>query len=129
MRYLSDEELKTASRFLFLSMALIVMRQDKYSLENVSFKIKGPYMELLNEMIKEAADESNKLRSIMKKQDMKVVTLHQTKSFSSYLFICRGREEERHYFNPVIRQKVESILEEFMRKALQPSQPSVSANT
>lgn len=129
MCYLSDEELEVASRFLFLSMALVVMRQDINTIETGSFKIKEPYLELLNKMTKEATFERSKLRSIMKKQDIKVVTLHQHDTFSSYLFICRGREERRKYVNQAIRKKVEAILKELMDKVQQPSQSSASANT
>lgn len=129
MRYLNDEELEAGSRFLFLSMALIVMQQDIRTIETGSFKIKEPYMKLLDNMMKEATNERRKLRSVMKKQDIKVVTLDQNDSFSSYLFICQGREEMRHYFNPAIRKKVEAILGELMHRAQQPSQSSASANT
>lgn len=129
MRYLSDEELEVAARFLFLSMALIVIQQDIHTIEAGSFKIKEPYIELLGRMTTEATNERSKLRSVMKKKDIKVVPLNQNDSFSSYLFICQGREEKRNYFNPAIRKKVKTIMEELMHKVRQPSQSSVSVNT
>ncbi|MEW9675004.1 hypothetical protein ABRT01_02240 [Lentibacillus sp. L22] len=129
MRYLSDEEIEVASRFLFLSMALIVMEQDMQTIESGSFKIKEPYMELLDRMTTEAMNERRKLRDVMRKKHMKVVTLNKNDSFSSYLFLCEGREEKRNYFNPAIRKKVEAIIHELMHRALPLFQPSASANT
>src|SRR5699024_323762 len=93
------------------------------------FKIKEPYIEILGKMTTEATNERSKLRTVMKKKDIKVVTLNQNDSFSSYLFICQGREEKRNYFNPAIRKKVKAIMEELMHKVQQPSQSSVSADT
>src|SRR5699024_2858423 len=51
MRYLSEDELKLATRFLFLSMAIIVMEKDIQHIQRGAFKIKEPYTELLGKMI------------------------------------------------------------------------------
>lgn len=129
MRYLNEEELQTASRFLFLSMAIVVIQQDIQHVQQGAFKIKEPYIALLEKMISEALDERRQLRQTMHKNNIKVVTLNKNDSFSSFLFLCQNREEKRNYFNPAIRKKVESIVQELMHKALPPYQHPVSANT
>ncbi|GAA0596437.1 hypothetical protein GCM10009001_10680 [Virgibacillus siamensis] len=129
MRYLSEEEFQLASRFLFLSMAMVVIQQDIQHIQNGSFKIKEPYMDLLEKMNTEAANERRQLRKSMQKNKLKVLTLNKNDSFSSFLFLSNGREEKRNYFNPAIRKKVEVIIQELMQKALPPYQHSVSANT
>lgn len=122
MRYLRDEELKLASRFLFLSMAMVVIQQDIQYIQKGAFKIKEPYIELLEKMATEAANERKSLRQEMKKGNIQVVALHKNDTFSSYLFLSQGREEKRNYFNPAIRKKVEAIVQELMQKALPPYQ-------
>lgn len=129
MRYLNDEELQLASRFLFLSMAIVVIQQDIQTIRQGTFKIKEPYIELLEKMNTEAANERRKLRKKMKDKKIRVVTLSQNDSFSSYLFLCRGREEKRNYFNPAIRKKVETIMQELMQKALPPYQHYAALDT
>ncbi|WP_163971992.1 hypothetical protein [Oceanobacillus halotolerans] len=128
MRYLNEEELQLASRFLFLSMAIVVMKQDAQHIQEGAFKIKEPYMELLGTMTTEATEERKQLRKKMKAKDIQVITLNKNDSFTSFLFLCQGREEKRNYFNPAIRKKVESLIHEFMLKALQPYQDYASAN-
>ncbi|MFC4559181.1 hypothetical protein ACFO3D_13360 [Virgibacillus kekensis] len=128
MRYLDEEELQLASRFLFLSMAMVVIQQDLQHIQNGAFRIKEPYSELLEKMNTEAANERRGLRKKMLNKDIKVISLNKNDSFSSFLFLCRGREEKRNYFNPAIRKKVENILRELMQKALQPYQHHASAN-
>lgn len=120
MRCLSEEELTLASRFLFLSMAIIVIEQDIRHIKNGLFKIKEPYLELLGRMASEATNERRKLRTEMNAKKIQVILLNKNDSFSSYLFLCQGREEKRNYFNPAIRKKVEAIIQELMRKALRP---------
>lgn len=116
MRFLTDEEYKIASRFLFLSMAIIVIRQDIKHIEQGLFKIKQPYINLLHTMESLALAERKELRREMKKLQMDVVTLNKNDSFSSFLFLCQGREEKRNYFNPAIRKKVEVIIQEQLFK-------------
>ncbi|GGJ92058.1 hypothetical protein GCM10007063_13320 [Lentibacillus kapialis] len=117
MRYLNDEELQLASRFLFLSMAMVVIQQDLHNIRHGTFKIKEPYTDLLEKMNTEAANERRELQKMMQDKKIRVVALNKNDSFSSYLFLCRGREEKRNYFNPAIRKKVETIIQELIQKA------------
>ncbi|WP_027963889.1 hypothetical protein [Halalkalibacillus halophilus] len=114
MQYLTDEEGQTASRFLFLSMAIVVLEKDIQQIESGPFKIKEPYLELLRRMIHQARTERRHLRKRMDNQKMDVVFTQKNETFSTYIFIARGYEEERRYFNPAIRKKVEHILTELM---------------
>ncbi|GGA73714.1 hypothetical protein [Ornithinibacillus halotolerans] len=118
MRYLTDEELTITSRFLFLSMAIVVIQQDIQHIQKGAFKIKEPYLQLLEKMNANALAERRQLRIEMKKRKLKVMLMNKNDSFSSYLFISKGKEEKRNYFNPAIRKKVETIVQEFMLKAL-----------
>src|SRR5690625_1979835 len=118
MSYLNQNELKLASRFLFLSMAMIVMKQDMRHIQDGAFKIKEPYIELLGKMLAHATDERRKLRQMMQRQKIQVIFLQKNDLFSSYLFLCNGREEKRNYFNPTIKKKVETIIDELMKKGL-----------
>ncbi|MEC5423669.1 hypothetical protein QGM71_09210 [Virgibacillus sp. C22-A2] len=122
MRYLRDEELELALRFLFLSMAMVVIRQDIVHIQKGSFRIKEPYMLLLEKMNADAANERKYVRKMMEKKNIRVTTLNKNDSFSTFLFTCQGLEEKRNYFNPVIRKKVEVIIKELMRRALVPTQ-------
>lgn len=122
MRSLTDEEYTIASRFLFLSMTIVVIRQDISHVKNGLFKIKEPYLKHLKEMESQALEECGELRKIMNKRKIDVVTLNRNDSFSSFLFLCQDREEKRNFFNPSIRKKVEAILDEYFFKALQAAQ-------
>lgn len=118
MRYLNDDELQLASRFLFLSMAMTIIDQDMKHIQAGNFKIKEPYLELLEKMASKATKERKQLRQIMYKKGLKVVFVSKNESFSSYLFLCGGKEEQRNYFNPAIRKKVKNIIRELIQSSL-----------
>ncbi|WP_042149107.1 hypothetical protein [Paucisalibacillus sp. EB02] len=122
MRYLTDEELGIASRFLFLSMAIVVIQQDIQNIQKGAFKIKEPYIQLLEKMNANALAERRQLRIKMENKKLRVMLINKNDSFSSYLFYCKGKEEKRNYFNPAIRKKVEEIVQEIMWKALSQDQ-------
>jgi len=121
MRYLQSDELQIATRFLFLSMAIVVIQQDIKHIQKGAFKIKEPYVHMLEKMISEATKERRSLRKSMEREQIRVVTLHKNDSFSSFLFLCRGKEEKRNYFNPAIRKKVEVIVQELMQRVQPPA--------
>lgn len=129
LRYLKDEELQIATRFLFLSMAIVVLNQDINHMKQGEFKINEPYIDLIEKMISLARNERRFLRKTMEDKKIQVVRLNKNESFSSFLFLCQGKEEKRNYFNPTIRKKVEEVIRSLMEKALQPFQDSaVAAN-
>ncbi|WP_082234692.1 hypothetical protein [Halobacillus massiliensis] len=121
MRNLKEKELEIASRYLFLSMAIAVIRQDRRHFENGNFKIKEPYLELLSKMEIAAREERRILKSKMDHQKLHVIEASRNDSFTSFLFLAHGYEEKRNYFNPAIRKKVETILFELMHKSLRPT--------
>ncbi|MBM7554102.1 hypothetical protein [Thalassobacillus pellis] len=121
MRYLKEEELALISRYLFLSMALVVIQQDRRHIEKGQFKIKEHYLELLGKMETTARSERKELRAKMDQEKLQVVQVSKNDSFTSFLFLAHGYEEKRNYFNPAIRKKVENILFDLMQKALHAS--------
>ncbi|SER85966.1 hypothetical protein SAMN04487944_11184 [Gracilibacillus ureilyticus] len=115
MRYLEEHEWNLASRFLFMSMALRVIKHDLAQLQqNAPFKINEPYITLLKQIEKKATAERRDLQQQMYKEKIQVMTVEKKDSFTTYLFTCKGREEKRNYFNPAIRKKVETILNEWI---------------
>src|SRR5690625_7980473 len=92
-------------------MAITVLQQDLHYVTKGPFKIKEPYLELIEQMIKLATEKRRKIRKEMYDRNLTVTRIRQDKLFTSYLFVCDRREEERTYFNPVIRK---SVLEKML---------------
>ena len=106
-------------------MAIVVIQKDLVTIEKetTTIKIKEPYIELLRKMEKRAFAERQQLHKYMRKQNVKVISLEKNDTFSSYLYVCQGREEKRNYFNPTIRKKVEQIIRELMENTTTSTSP------
>src|SRR5690625_5124018 len=126
MRYLAAEELQIASRFVFLSMAITVLEQDLHYMNQGAFKIKEPYIDLIERMILSALSERKKLRKEMYDRYLTVSRLRKDDLFTTYLFICKRRVEGGNYFTPVIRNKVKAIMFDHLNNALQRNRNQLS---
>ena len=57
------------------------------------------------------------LHSEMKKKKMKAQQVNRDDTFTSFLFVYKGYEEHHNYFNPRIRNNVESIMVKYLLQA------------
>ncbi|WP_054859454.1 hypothetical protein [Gracilibacillus sp. JCM 18860] len=116
MRYIGEQEFKTATRFLFLTMTIQVIQSDIKRLEKLSppFKINEPYLALLHRLEIKATAERRLLKQEMYKENIQVILSDKDGTFTEYTFICKGKEEKRRYFNPAIRSKVRNMIEELI---------------
>src|SRR5690625_7768043 len=106
MRYLKDEEFNIASRFLFLSMARVVIQLDIENIEQGPFKINNPYLSLLRKMISKATNERRHLRKLMKDKSMQVVIQHKNETYTNGLFLYNGKANTRKYSSTAIPTKM-----------------------
>lgn len=118
MSYLTDDELQLASRFLFLSMTIIVIEKDLKTVHNGPFKLKRPYIEILERMHTKALAERRQLRQKMNQSQIKVTLLQKDELFSTFLFVGKTKEEQRNYFNPSIKKRVQSIFWDLLRETV-----------
>lgn len=116
MNLLEDKEI--AVRFLFLGMVKIVIQKDIRNIQAGPFKIKEPYIELLEKIYFVATNERRKFKKVMWDRKIQVISLGKDGSYSRFKLIYRGREELQTYHNNMIRKHVKGILEELMRGTL-----------
>ncbi|HLR72426.1 MAG TPA: hypothetical protein VK085_13475 [Pseudogracilibacillus sp.] len=109
-----QHELKIASYYLFLDMAIKVLEIDRQNIINGNFKIKPPYLKLINELTSNAIKKRKELKQTMYRQKIKVNFLYREGEFSYYKFIFHRSETVRSYFNPVIKKNVEKIIHELI---------------
>ncbi|QGH35118.1 hypothetical protein GI584_14165 [Gracilibacillus salitolerans] len=116
MRYITDEEFKIASSYLFLSMAIEVIQKDLHTLRNNSiFKINEPYIKMLESVEKKAIEERREFKQQMHMNKLSVLLTDKSDQFTEYTYYSKRKEEKRRYFNPAIRKKVLVILEELFK--------------
>jgi len=97
-------------------------------LENSPFKLKKPYLELIEETMKAVQKELAKVKSYLKKNSLKVEEIKRDDAFTMYLFIYQGYEEHHNYFNPRIRNKVQELMVHYLFKRFKQAEATIEKN-
>lgn len=101
---------------IYLPMVLVVLNRDLSVVENSPFKLKKPYLELIEETMKAVQKELSIVKSYLKKNNLKVEEVKRDDAFTMFLFIYKGYEEQHNYFNPRIRNKVQELMIHYLFK-------------
>ncbi len=101
---------------IYLPMLLTVLDRDLLTIKKSSFKLKQPYIDLVEITMKIIHAELRKTKEYMQKHKMKVEEVKRDEAFTMYLFLYNGYEEYHNYFNPRLRNRVQELLEYYLYK-------------
>src|SRR5690349_13254421 len=116
MTRIPDDDRDIMEKAIYLPMVLIVLNRDLAVVETSPFKLKKPYLNLIEETMKEIQRDLAVVKQYMKKNKLQVVETKRDDAFTMYMFIYKGYEENHNYFNPRIRNKVQELLEVYLLK-------------
>jgi hypothetical protein len=108
---------------IYLPMVLTVLNRDLSVVEKSPFKLKKPYLELIEETMKAVQKELAKVKRYLKQHNLKVEEVKRDEAFTMFLFIYQGYEEHHNYFNPRIRNKVQELMLYYLIKRFSPMEP------
>jgi hypothetical protein len=114
MTRISEEDRNILEQAIYLPMVLTVLDRDFTVVEKSPFKLKRPYLELIEETMKTIQSELASVKKYMKLNGMKVERIKTDDAFTMYLFLYKGYEEHHNYFNPRLRNRVEELLRHYL---------------
>ena len=116
MTRIPEDDRNIMEKAIYLPMVLIILNRDLTVVEKSPFKLKKPYLELIEETMKSIQKELAEVKQYMKKNNLQVVETKRDDAFTMYLFLYKGYEEAHNYFNPRIRNKVQELMEFYFLK-------------
>ncbi|MBY0144842.1 hypothetical protein [Neobacillus niacini] len=116
MTRIPEDDRNIMEKAIYLPMVLIVLNRDLTVVEKSPFKLKKPYLELIEETMKSIQTELAEVKRYMKKNNLKVIETKRDDAFTMYMFLYKGYEEAHNYFNPRIRNKVQELMEFYFQK-------------
>ena len=116
MTRIPEDERNIMEKAIYLPMVLIVLNRDLAVVEKSPFKLKKPYLELIEETMKDIQMELKEVKQYMKKNNLQVTETKRDDAFTMYMFLYKGYEENHSYFNPRIRNKVQELIEGYFLK-------------
>ena len=94
---------------IYLPMVLIILNRDLTVIDKSPFKLKQPYLDLLEETMKVIQRELKDVKQYMRQQKLKVEQINHDDAFTGFLFLYKGYEEHHNYFNTHIPEQSPGI--------------------
>lgn len=114
MTRITEEDRFILEQSLFLPMVLTIFNRDLSVVQNSPFKLKDPYIHLIEEAMKCVQKDLYVVKQKMRERKMKAVEVERDEAFTLFSFIYKGYEEKHNYFNPRIRNEVISMMEKYL---------------
>ena len=105
---MDDKEI--ARKYLITSLTIKNLELDLQYIKNGQFKIKGPYVQLIEGMISKAINERRKLKQEMFKRKIQVTYLYTQGDFVTYKYLLNGKVEEVSFYKFKLKKDVESLI-------------------
>ncbi|WP_449622096.1 hypothetical protein [Robertmurraya sp. Marseille-Q9965] len=114
MTRIPEEDRDIIEKAIYLPMVLTILNRDLTVIHKSPFKLRDPYVNLIEKTMKTIQNELSQVKQYMKKNNLKVFELKRDEAFTMYTFLYKGYEEHHNYFNPRIRNKVQELLEFYL---------------
>ena len=110
MPLISQEEIVHFENMIYLPMVIIILERDRAAIEGGHFKLKRPYLELIDGAIRQLNKELQETKIHMRKHHMKMLRGQGDDTFTEYVFYHGGYEDHRRYLNLRLRNRVEELM-------------------
>ncbi len=119
MPLIPAESLPYFEKMIYLPMVMTILERDREIVEKGPFKLKRPYVAIIDQAVKEAQRELKHTKLYLRQHNMKVIRGNRDDTFTEYVFFYGGYEEHRRYLNVRLRNRVEELLEVYLSMAKQ----------
>jgi hypothetical protein len=122
MTRIPENDRNVMEQAIYLPMVLTILNRDLIIINKSPFKLKQPYLDLVEETMKDIQRELKGVKQYMRQQNLSVKQISHDEAFTGFLFLYKGYEEHHNYFNPRIRNKCQELLSFYLfRKHLSPN--------
>lgn len=115
---MSKELILHFENMIYLPFLLTILHKDRDMIDTMPFKLKRPYLQLVDQAIKCAERDLRETRIYMKRQQYKILEGKKDKLFTEYVFYYNGYEDHRKYLHYQLRNRTEELLGVYLAKAV-----------
>ncbi len=110
MHLIPAEALPYFENMIYLPMLLIILEKDRDSFEKGPFKLKGPYVKLVDEATRAVRVELRETTIYLRRHNMKVIRNKTDTTFTEYVFVHGDNKDHRRFLNIRLRNRTEELL-------------------
>ncbi|MCP3738832.1 hypothetical protein [Rossellomorea sp. BNER] len=100
---------------MYLPMVLKILERDMEIFDKGDFKLRRPYLELIEEAMKAVQKDLKLAKVHLRKENISIAEVERDNEFTKYSFYYKGYEEFHSYFNPRLRNKCEELLKKYLK--------------
>jgi hypothetical protein len=95
-------------KMIYLPMIISILERDREIIEISSFKLNGPYIDLVENALKNVRTELKETNTYARRKNMKLIKSGKDGTFTDYAFIHGAYEDKRRYLNIRLRNRTKS---------------------
>lgn len=115
-----DYDRDIIEQVIYLPMLISILEKDLKIIENTPFKLKGPYLDFVENTLKTIRIDLRDAKTYMYKNKIKVFKVQSDENFTMYRFIYKGHEEDHSYFNPALKTRSDELLRYYFNNKNKP---------
>ena len=117
MALIPGEALPYFEKMIYLPIIISVLERDREVIEISSFKLKGPYINIVENALKTVRVELKETNNYARTKNMKLIKKGKDDTFTEYAFIYGGYEDKRRYMNIRLRNRTEELINFYFTKS------------
>lgn len=114
---MSKELILNFENMIYLPFVITILHKDRNTIDSGPFKLKRPYLQLVDQAIKCAERDLRETRIYMKRQQYQILQGIKDDLFTEYVFFYNGYEEHRKYLHYQLRNRTEELMGMYFDKA------------
>ena len=115
---MSKELIIHFENMIYLPFVLTIFYKDRDLIDTMPFKLKRPYLQLVDEAIKCVEKDFRETRIYMKRQQYKILEGEKDDLFTEYVFYYDGYEDHRKYMHFQLRNRTEELIGMYLSLAM-----------
>lgn len=113
--FISNEDYRLIEQSIYLPLVLTILHKDKQLIEKAPFKIKEPYVHLIENAITKVDQDFIQLKTKLKQNRITVTKKGSNEAFTLYEFNINGQTQEHSFYHPVMKNKTRELLEGYLK--------------
>lgn len=119
MPLIPSDALPYFENMIYFPMIIKILERDLEVIETSSFKLKGPYINIVESALKTVRAELKETNMYARRNNLKLNKRTKDDTFTEYALIHGGYEDHRRYLNLRLRNRTEELLNIYFNKGMQ----------
>jgi hypothetical protein len=111
---ITEQDKQLLDRMITLENLMITLEKEQLLVKTCSFKIPEVYHHFFDHMMELVRKDMVALRAIMRKEQLKIISIQEDDGFTQYNYLCKGYQSHFRYWSYGMDMKVTNAFYEYL---------------